>query len=196
MDWVTNPLFYGIFIALIEKYNHNSIVDVRSIPEVSKKMFGDKISNLHIEWLIYCIIAAVVLIALFWFIRFVITKGRKQKPNPIDEMDGIEFEKYLAKYFEKQGFDVELTQAGHDFGADLIITRDGVKTAVQAKRYSENVSLSAVQEVFAAAAYYDCDTSLVITNSHYTSSAKKLAEKIGVELWDRDMLDELFSVEV
>ena len=159
-------------------------------------MFGDKISNLHIEWLIYCIIAAVVIIALFWFIRFVITKERKQKPNPIDEMDGIEFEKYLAKHFEKQGFDVELTQAGHDCGADLIITRDGVKTAVQAKRYSENVSLSAVQEVFAAAAYYDCDTSLVITNSYYTSSAKKLAEKIGVELWDRDMLDELFSVEV
>lgn len=36
VDWVTNPLFYGIFIALIGNYNHNSIVDTRSIPEVSK----------------------------------------------------------------------------------------------------------------------------------------------------------------
>ena len=151
--------------------------------------------NQNIWWIAGCIAAALFLCIAFFAIRYIIKIREGEKPHPVDEMEGVEFEHYLAGHFEKQGFEVEVTQAGHDFGADLIITRDGVKTAVQAKRYSENVSLSAVQEVFAAAAYYDCDTSLVITNSYYTSSAKKLAEKIGVELWDRDMLMEMFPEE-
>lgn len=147
------------------------------------------------KWMILTIIlAAVAIFALYRLVLYLQKKAR-MKPHPVDEMDGIEFEHFLARHFESQGFTVEVTKAGHDFGADLVIERDGVKTAVQAKRYDTNISISAVQEVFAAAAYYDCDSSMVITNSYYTSSAKKLAEKIGVELWDRDVLFETFRIE-
>ena len=147
------------------------------------------------RWVIFaCIMLAIAFFSLY---TFIIRMQRKRRlgPHPVDEMEGIEFEHFLAKHFESQGFTVTVTQPGHDFGADLIIERDGVKTAVQAKRYEANISISAVQEVFAAAAYYECDNSMVITNSYYTASAKTLAEKIGVELWDRDALFEIFQID-
>ena len=147
------------------------------------------------RWIIFaCVITAIVFFLLYYCITR-LQRKKRMRPHPVDEMEGIEFEHFLAKHFESQGFTVTVTQPGHDFGADLIIERDGVKTAVQAKRYEANISISAVQEVFTAAAYYDCDNSLVITNSYYTASAKTLAEKIGVELWDRDVLFETFEIE-
>ena len=32
---------------------------------------------------------------------------------------------------------------------------------------------------------------MVLTNQYFTPAARKLADKIGVVLWDRDMLEEL-----
>ena len=142
-------------------------------------------------WFIGSFLAALLLFLMYLLIRALYRFSHRIKPHPVDEMDGIEFEHFLADKLEEQGFDVEVTQPGHDYGADLIIERDGIKTAVQAKRYEANISISAVQEAFTAAAFYDCDNALVITNSYYTSSARTLADKIGVELWDRDTLTEL-----
>lgn len=110
----------------------------------------------------------------------------------IDSMDGDEFEEYLAVSFTKIGYDVEMTGLSRDFGADLILEKDGVTTAVQAKRYSEPVGIPAIQQVYAAKAYYDCDESMVVTNSYYTVPAMNLAEKTGTVLWDRDDICEVF----
>jgi hypothetical protein len=75
-----------------------------------------------------------------------------------------------------------------DYGADLLISKDGVTTALQAKRYAKNVGNEAVQEIVAAKGYYNCHTALVVTNSRSTVPARKLASRTGVELWDRDRL--------
>ena len=40
----------------------------------------------------------------------------------------------------------------------------------------------AVQEVYAAATFYDCDRAVVMTNATFTSGAVELAETLGVEL--------------
>jgi restriction system protein len=110
-------------------------------------------------------------------------------------MDGAEFEKFLNNIFIKQGYDSRVTKTSHDFGADIIIENwDGDKRAViQAKRYSDTVPIAAVQQVFAAMYYYDADVCLVISNSYYSGSAVKMAEKIGVFLVDRDGLTEIIE---
>lgn len=59
------------------------------------------------------------------------------------------------------------------------------------KKYKSNVGIKAVQEVFSAMHYYDADKAYVFTNSLYTKSARKLAQKLGVQLCDRNQIDAL-----
>ncbi|VVB62000.1 Restriction endonuclease [uncultured archaeon] len=118
---------------------------------------------------------------------------REKKPekfSEIDTMTGHEFEEFLIDLFTKMGYSVERKKQTHEQGLDLLLTRYGEKTAVQVKRYNKPVGNKAVQEANAARVYYRCQRALVVTNSRFTSSAKQLAERCDVELWDRKQLKE------
>lgn len=115
--------------------------------------------------------------------------------SDIDTMDGRTFEKYLVTLFEGLGYKVELTKYIGDYGADLVIAKDNIKTVVQAKRHKSKVGVKAVQEAVAAKGYYNCQKAMVVTNSHYTNQAKVLAEKNSVVFWDRGILvDNLLKI--
>lgn len=141
--------------------------------------------------------AAAFVIALtalgIWLIK---KRKRKQYLSSslykIDKMDGKIFEEYLAAHFHSLGYKVTLTPASNDYGADLLLSKDGEKIAVQAKRYNGKVSNAAIQEVSAAMRYYKCDKGMVITNSFFTSNAVKLAKECDIELWDRNDLKNKF----
>lgn len=88
------------------------------------------------------------------------------------------------------GFQVTQTRKTGDQGADLILIKNGQRIAVQAKRYSGKVSNGAVQEIVAAKQYYNCQKTMIVTNSFFTDSAIKLANVNGVQLIDREKLYE------
>lgn len=106
----------------------------------------------------------------------------------IDTMDGTHFEVFLAALFCHLGYRVQRVGMSHDFGADLLITSRRQRVVVQAKRYAGNVGIGAVQEVLGAVQYYCGTRAMVITNSGFTGSARELAARSGVELWDRQRL--------
>jgi len=108
-----------------------------------------------------------------------------------DTMTGEEFEQFLALCFQQLGYRVELTPKSNDFGADLILRKNGQVSVVQAKRYGKKVGSGAVQEVVAALKYYGGDRAIVITNNHFTASAQALAQPNGVLLWGREQLVDL-----
>lgn len=115
--------------------------------------------------------------------------------SKVDKMDGHEFEDYLKAHFEKIGYHCKnVGSNGHDYGVDLVISKNGIKTAVQAKRYNGSVGIKAVQEIVSGKDYYDCDHAMVVTNSRFTSSAINLADKCGVELWDREKCKRVFRI--
>lgn len=127
----------------------------------------------------------------FWY------KDRKGRHNlrryglaDIDRMSGEEFEDYLALLYKSQGWSVEQIGGSGDFGADLIIKKKNKSYVVQAKRYSEKVSLPAIQQSFTAMYYYRTTGCLVVTNSFFTRNAQKLADAVGCELIDRNNLAE------
>lgn len=100
-------------------------------------------------------------------------------------MDGLGFEMYCADLLRAEGYKkVEVTRASGDQGVDVLATKDGEKYAIQCKYYSNPVSNAAVQQVLAGALYYGCDKAVVMTNSTFTKSARELAEKTGVILWE------------
>jgi restriction system protein len=126
-------------------------------------------------------------------IRFSIQKLKvnrllKSGINEIDNMIGEDFEKFLEALFITKGYKVLRTPTSGDFGADLIIQKGNMKTAVQAKRYSDKVGLSAVQEIVAALSHYKCQTGMVVTNNYFTQQAQKLALSNNISLWSREEL--------
>ena len=108
--------------------------------------------------------------------------------SEIDSMDGRAFELFLATLFRRLGYRVEVTRARGDYGADLVVERDGRKLAVQAKRWQKDIGVKAIQEAVGSIAMYRCDGAMVVTNREFTRPARRLADANAVELWDRQAL--------
>ena len=111
----------------------------------------------------------------------------------IEHLNGFEFEELIGELFRKSGYKVKVTKKSGDQGADLIIEKDNVCTAIQTKKYAGSVGNKAVQEVVAAMKYYDCDKAMVITTASFTKDAFELASRNGVQLVDKKGLDDLFD---
>lgn len=107
--------------------------------------------------------------------------------------EGAKFERRLARMFRRLGYGVRRVGGSNDHGADLILTRHRKRIAVQAKHYAKPVGNSAVQEVFAAKAYYQCTDAWVVTNASFTAAAVEQARPCGVRLVDGAALKRLSS---
>lgn len=112
----------------------------------------------------------------------------------IDQMDGHEFEWFVANVLAKNGFkNVQVTKASGDYGVDIIAYNGEVKCAFQCKRYTGTLGLQPIQEVLAGAGYYGASVAYVITNSYFSENARNLADRLGVILWDRNSLNYLIN---
>ncbi|WP_371399511.1 restriction endonuclease [Bacillus wiedmannii] len=123
--------------------------------------------------------------------RIYMEELRQSNISQIDQMNGRQFEEYLSALYQALGYQTEVTKASGDFGADLILKNNNETIIVQAKRYSNKVSLQAVQEIVAAKGYYSANHAWVVTNNYFTEPARKLADANDVLLIDRDLLIKL-----
>lgn len=116
-------------------------------------------------------------------------------PVRFQGIDPAEFEDFIAYLFRLNGYEQVQTSYSADFGADIIVKKDGLKTAVQVKRYFElhKVGVSDINQVIGAQQYYQCDQAMMITTSSYTPAAKSLAESANVILWDWNRLEKAIS---
>ena len=145
------------------------------------------LTALRIAWpgLLFLGIVALVYVAVgLWRQRRIARSGIEE----IDRMTGLQFEQYLEWLFCQLGYRVSRTSYQGDYGADLVATKDGVKTAVQAKRSKRRIGIKAVQQAFASTGRYACQQSMVVTNASFTPQAIELARADNVELWDRNRL--------
>ena len=107
----------------------------------------------------------------------------------IDKMRGLAFENWSAQLLKNLGYrDVSVTKGSGDYGADIVCYDNGDKAVVQCKRYQKNVGISPIQEILGARIHYRASKMIVMTNSHFTQAAIKLASESGVALWDRGLL--------
>ncbi len=119
-----------------------------------------------------------------------------KRADELDALTGTEFEEFLVGLFRAQGYLAELTVTTGDYGADLILTKDGQRIAVQAKRYVGSVGVSAVQEALSGQAYYKCDAAWVVATGSFTANARELARKSGVKLVGRGEIGNLMTQNV
>lgn len=115
--------------------------------------------------------------------------GEEAEMLSIDLMEGHEFEYWCASALKNDGFSsVDVTKASGDQGVDIVASKDGIRYAIQCKRYGTNLGNTPVQEVHAGKKIYRCHVGVVITNQYFTQSAKELAESTGTLLWDREWI--------
>ena len=117
----------------------------------------------------------------------------RAKASELDQLGGEEFEYFLAGLYRAQGYAAEHTAVTGDYGADLIMSKDGQRICVQAKRYAGSVGVAAVQEALSGKAYYQCDAAWVITTGTFTTNAIELAEKSGVKMIGRSDIGNLMA---
>jgi restriction system protein len=112
----------------------------------------------------------------------------------IDKMTGIEFENFVGELYKAMGYKTEVTQASNDYGADVIVVKDQIKTVIQVKNYKNPVGLGAVQEVNTAKGHYKADEAMIITNSpSYTAQAIREAKLLRIKLIARNELEKLIE---
>jgi restriction endonuclease Mrr len=113
----------------------------------------------------------------------------------VDKLSGIEFEKFLMKIIQEKGYsNIHLTDQTGDQGIDILFKdKDGSKVGIQAKRYIESVSNSAVQQLLGGMLFYNCQKGIIATTSKFTQSAIELASKDPrITLWDRNIIEKLY----
>lgn len=103
----------------------------------------------------------------------------------LQDMSGTDFEHYVVGLLKEAGAaDARPTAGSGDQGADVLFSFNGLKIVVQTKRHSKPVGNKAIQEVYAAKAYYKCDVAWAISSSTFTDSARRLARETGVHLFE------------
>lgn len=113
----------------------------------------------------------------------------------IDTMEGHDFEYWCASLLEKLGYiDVQVTRGSGDQGVDVLAKKDGIRYAIQCKRYTSDLGNTPVQEVNAGKTIYHCHVGAVMTNRYFTKGAKEAADATGVLLWDRDWITNAIEI--
>lgn len=131
-----------------------------------------------------------VIVLTYWFVRlFVHPKHYKgSNINQVNQMEGHEFEHYVSHLYSNLGYKTYVTKASGDYGADVIAEKNGIRYAIQCKRYKKPVGIKAVQEIVGALKVYHAQKGIVITNSTYTPAAIQLAEANQIKLIDKKQL--------
>jgi restriction endonuclease Mrr len=98
------------------------------------------------------------------------------------ELSPTEYEGFCANELRMAGWAVRLTPVVGDQGVDLIAEKEGVRVAIQCKRYSRSVGNKAVQEIAAGRMHHNASYGAVVSNSRFTEAAKALASSNGISL--------------
>lgn len=126
----------------------------------------------RIAYIALIILGCILILRLGWKL---LAYRRNAKSRSVDNMNSLEFEQYVARLLRSNGYhNVSLTEK-YDLGIDIIAEKDGVRWGVQVKHYSGLVKASAVRQVVTGLKMYNCDRAMVVTNSTYSATARRLA---------------------
>lgn len=198
--WTSYSVLEKLFVALMAIGSFSIAFSRRARYIVGAIFFGvGAISMLYLsvtnwEWNIDHILFTVLIFCIFSIpCTFLLAKGLEGKRSVsisnIDVMTGPQFEAFCGELLKQNGFrDVQVMGGSGDQGVDIIAKKEGLRYAIQCKRYSSKLGNTPVQEVFAGRIHYGCDIAAVMTNNYFTAGAAELARSTGVFLWDRDWI--------
>ncbi len=108
-----------------------------------------------------------------------------------------EYEFYAAEHFKKQNYKVEVTSQSNDYGVDIFATKNSEKIGVQVKMYgnSRRINRKAIMELYGAKVYFDCTSAKIVTDGVLLEDAKKVADKLNIEIIQLEPNSDFIHVE-
>mgnify|MGYP004609590435 FL=1 len=96
----------------------------------------------------------------------------------------------MAKFVEALGY-TDVKQSGDENIVNIMAKKDGRVYAFACRYDIDAISGKAMEEFITAAKKPGVDVLVFMTNSSFSSSAKKTGDAAGVELWDRNYIDRI-----
>lgn len=115
----------------------------------------------------------------------------------LDNMDGHQFEDLIELLIHKMGFITEERKKSADGGIDIYAINEQPiykgKYIIQCKRYSKNIGVSTIRDLYGVISSEKANKGILITNSQFTQTAKDFANDNQIELIDGEKLSTLIS---
>lgn len=109
-----------------------------------------------------------------------------QNPNLLHELSSYNFERIVAKMFEKRGFSVRITPQTRDGGKDIFIAKNDLCSFlfyVECKKYAPNrpVGIEIIQRLYGVISAEKATGGIIATTSYFTEPAKKYIREYNLE---------------
>jgi restriction system protein len=148
---------------------------------------GSVLDVLLLAWPIWAALGVLALLRAAYYVarlRRLVRAGL----TDVDRMTAEEFTDCVRLIFDGLGHAVESVQR-QEHGSLLVVTVDGIRTAVHAEHSTKaNLPSRAVDAVIAAQAAHNCSDAMVVTNREFTPKAREIARANDVVLCNRDGL--------
>ena len=96
----------------------------------------------------------------------------------------------MAKFIGALGYK-DVKSSGNDSVVSMVAKKDGKVYAFACRYDIDAISGAAMEEFIRTAKKPGVDVLVFMTNSSFSSSAKKAGDAAGVELWDRNYIDRI-----
>lgn len=100
-----------------------------------------------------------------------------KNPESLHNLSSYDFERVIARIFEKQGFSVEITPRTRDGGKDIFVAKQGLASFlfyVECKKYAPNkpVGIDVIQRLYGVISAEKANGGFIATTSYFTKPAK------------------------
>ncbi|NIP62210.1 MAG: PEGA domain-containing protein [Nitrosopumilaceae archaeon] len=122
---------------------------------------------------------------------FVITQNDIN--NNFSRFEPFEFERLVAKLFERKGYKTTVTEERGDFGVDVLAEAGSDKIAIQVKHWRAAVGGPDVHKTLGSMMTFGANRAMVVTSSDFTTQAYEIQKRGSpVELWNGSRLKDEF----
>lgn len=131
-----------------------------------------------------------------------INRQLKLLSDAIDQLDGFDFEEFIAHVFNMNGLKANTTPKTRDGGKDVIVKDKGKIMYIECKHYAEEnkITVNYIHKLISACVIDNVKRGIFITTSNYSKESIKIANKckvVNIEIWYKsDVLDYCKNVDM
>lgn len=128
--------------------------------------------------------------------------GLSQNPNLLYNLSSYDFERVIAKIFEKKGFSIKITPQTRDGGKDIFIAKNDLCSFlfyVECKKYAPNhpVGIEVIQRLYGVISAEKATGGIIVTTSYFAKPAKDYLQKFNlthqITLQDYDVISNILK---
>lgn len=123
---------------------------------------------------------------LIWVLRRIAEENRKERAglSNLGALTNDQFDAYIKDLFERLGYEVSPAGGRESLGVDwILLDPHSIRTALQTRRWRQDVGPEAVEQIVGGAVYHRCDERLVVTTATFTNEARRLGRQTETRLW-------------